>query len=132
MQAVVTGEVGAFAIGSGLAQPHVQSGKVLVLATIGPRMSDARPGVAALSSYYPNAEVVNWQAAYAPAGTPKPILDKLNATIVGALESAELKVRLAQVGLIASASTPAELDEIVRVDQAVNRELIKRIGLKLD
>lgn len=132
MQAVVAGEVDAFAIAAALAQPHVQSGKVVALAVIGPRLADVLPGVPPLSSFYPDAEGVNWQALYAPAQTPKPILDRLNAIVVRTLESPEMKARLAQVGLIATSSTPIELDEVVRADQAVNRELIKRIGLKLD
>ena len=118
--------------GVGLAQPHVQSGKVVALAVIGPRLPDVLPGVPSLSSFYPEAEVVNWHAAYVPAGTPRPVVDRLNATLVRVLESPEMKTRLAQVGLTASSGTPAELDEVVRADQAVHRELIKRIGLKLD
>ncbi len=132
MQAVVSGEVGAYAIGAGLAQPHVQTGKVVALATIGPRTAEVLPGVPALSTFYPDAEVVNWQAVFVPAGTSAQIVEKLNATIVKALESSDLKARLSKVGLTATASSPAELDAIVRTDQAVNRELVKRIGLKLD
>ncbi len=131
MQAVMTGEVGA-AIASSLAQPHIQSGKVIALVAIGPPLNDVLPGVPPLSSFYPEAQVVNWQAAYAPAGTPKPIVERLNATFASVLEAPEMRARLALVGLTASASTPADLDQIVRADQAVNRELIKRIGLKLD
>jgi len=51
--------------------------------------------------------------------------------MIAASTQCDCLTRLAQVGLTASGSSPGELDETVRADQAVNRELVKRIGLKL-
>jgi len=53
------------------------------------------------------------------------------ARMIAASTQCDCLTRLAQVGLTASGSSPGELDETVRADQAVNRELVKRIGLKL-
>ena len=132
VQALVTGEVGAFAIGAGLAQPHVQSGKVIALATIGPRTEGMLPGVQPLSSFFPDSEMVNWQALFGPRAVPRPVVDRLNGALARILALPEIRKRLAEIGLTAISSSPAELEQTIRTDQALNREIIKRIGLKLD
>lgn len=132
VQALVSGEVGAYAIAIGLAQPHVQSGKIVALATIGPRAENLLPGVRPLSSYFADSELVNWMALFAVAATPKPIVDKLNSTIVAILANPEVKGRMGDLGLAATPSSPRELEQTIRVDQAMNREVVKSIGLKLD
>ena len=131
MQAIVSGEVGAYNIGIGLARPHILSGKVLALAKTGLPSKDALPGVPALTTFFADAEYVPWQAAFAPKGTPKDIVAKLNTAIAKALAS-DVKTRMAAVDLTAIGGSPSDLDQIVRSDLAVNRELVKGIGLKLD
>lgn len=132
MQAIVSGEVGAYNIGIGLARPHISSGKVLALAKTGFPSKDALPGVPALTTFFPDAEYVPWQAAFAPKGTRKDIVAKLNMAIGKALALSDVKTRMAQIDLTAVGGTPSDLEETVRSDLAVNRELVKSIGLKLD
>ena len=132
VQALVSGEVGALAIAVGLAQPLVQSGKIVALATIGPRAGNLLPDVKPLSSYFPDSELVNWQALFAPAGTSKAIVNRMNSTVVAILGIPEVKKRMVDIGLSATSSSPAELEQTIRVDQALNRDVVKSIGLKLD
>jgi tripartite-type tricarboxylate transporter receptor subunit TctC len=132
MQALVAGEVGAYNIGIGLARPHIVSGKVLALAKTGLPSRDALPGVPPLTAFFPDAEYIPWQAAFAPKGTPKDIVTKLNVAIGKALASSDVKTRMGEIDLSAIGSSPAELDQIVRSDLAVNSALVKSIGLKLD
>jgi tripartite-type tricarboxylate transporter receptor subunit TctC len=132
MQALVSGEVGIYNIGIGLARPHIVSGKVLALAKTGHPAADALPDVAALTTFYRDAEYVPWTALFVPKGTPKDIVMKLNAAVRKVLDSAELKTRTAELYLTAAPSTPEALDKALRADAALNRELIKSIGLKLD
>jgi tripartite-type tricarboxylate transporter receptor subunit TctC len=132
MQAVLGGEVGALNIGIGLARPHIASGKVLALAKTGLPSRDALPGVPALTTFFADAEYVPWQAAFAPKGTPKEIVAKLNTAIRKVLASPEVNARLGEIDLTAAGSSPNDLDKVIRSDLAINRDLVKSIGLKLD
>jgi tripartite-type tricarboxylate transporter receptor subunit TctC len=132
MQALVSGEVGAYNIGIGLARPHIVSGKVLALAKTGLPSRDALPGVPPLTAFFPDAEYIPWQAAFAPKGTPKDIVTKLNVAIGKALASSDVKARMGEIDLTAIGSSPNELDQIVRSDLTLNNALVKSIGLKLD
>jgi tripartite-type tricarboxylate transporter receptor subunit TctC len=132
MQALVSGEVGAYNIGIGLARPHIVSGRVLALAKTGLPSRDALPGVPPLTAFFPDAEYIPWQAAFAPKGTPKDTVTKLNVAIGRALASSDVKTRMGEIDLTAIGSSPSELDHIVRSDLSVNGALVKSIGLKLD
>jgi len=132
VQAVVSGEVGALNIGIGLVRPHIASGRLVALAKTGLPAKDALAGVPPLTKFYPDAEYIPWQGAFVPKATPRDIVTKLNAAIVKALASPDLQKRMGEIDLVAAGSSPAELDRAVRADMAVNRDLVKSIGLKLD
>jgi tripartite-type tricarboxylate transporter receptor subunit TctC len=132
IQAIVSGEVGAFNIGIGLARPHITSGKVLALAKTGFPSKEALPGVPALTDSFADAEYIPWQAVYAPKGTPKDVVAKLNAEIGKALALADVRTRLANMDLTPASSSPGDLDRTLRADYAVNRDLVKSVGLKID
>lgn len=132
MQALVSGEVAAFNIGIGLARPHIASGKVIALAKTGFPSKEALPDVPALTASYPDAEYIPWQALFAPKETPKEIVARLNTAIGKALAAADLRKRLSEIDLTAAPSSAAEVEQAVRKDMSVNRELVKSIGLKLD
>jgi tripartite-type tricarboxylate transporter receptor subunit TctC len=132
VQGVVSGEVGALNIGIGLVRPHIAGGRLVALAKTGFPSKEALPGVPPLTSFFPDAEYIPWQGAFAPRGTPKEVVAKLNAAIVKALASDDVRTRAAEMDLFAGGSTPAELGRAVRTGLAVNRDLVKSIGLKLD
>ena len=132
MQAIVSGDVGAYNIGIGLARPHISSGKVLALAKTGLPSKDALPGVPALTTFFADAEYIPWQAAFAAKGTPKEVVAKLNAEIGKALASSDMRARMGKIDLTPVGGSPSDLDQTLRSDLAVNRELVKSIGLKLD
>lgn len=132
MQAIVSGEVGVLNVGIGLARPHISSGKVLALAKTGQPSKDALPGVPALTTFYADAEYIPWLAVFAPKATPKAIVAKLNAEIGKALALSDIRMRLGNLDLTPIGGSSADLDQTLRADLAVNRELVKSIGLKLD
>lgn len=132
IQAVVSGEAGAVNIGIGLARPHISSGKVLALAKTGQPAKDALPGVPALTTFFADTEYIPWIAAFAPKGTPKDVVAKLNAQIGKALASSDIRARMGSLDLTPVGGSPSDLDRTLRSDLEVNRELVKSIGLKLD
>ena len=132
MQAMISGEVDALNVGLGLARPHIASGKVLALAKTGMPAKDALPTVPALTTFYPNAEYIPWLAVFAPKGVSKDIVVKLNTEIGKALASSDIRTRMGDMDLVPIGGSPNDLDQTLRADLAVTRELVRSIGLKLD
>ena len=79
----------------------------------------------------PGFESSTWYGLFAPAGTPKPIVDRLNREIVGYIKG-DLGPRLAAQGVIPRTSTPAEFAQVIAADNKKWREIIERTGTKLD
>ncbi|HZS69106.1 MAG TPA: tripartite tricarboxylate transporter substrate binding protein [Burkholderiales bacterium] len=132
LQAAAAGEVSALMIATSIAQPFVASGKLIPLATVGASTPDVLPGVPPLASRFPGAELQSWQAVVVPAKTPPEIVRVLHDAIAKALASPEVADKLRAGGTDAVSSTPKELDELVHEEYDRNRELIKRMNLKVD
>ena len=77
-------------------------------------------------------DVSVWYAMFAPAGTPKAIVTRLNADAVRALQTAEVKDRFAKLGSTASPTTSAELDAIVKRDYERWGRVIKSANIKAE
>jgi len=91
------------------AAPHLKSGKVRALAVTTAKRAAAYPDLPTMNSMYPGFDVDNWYAMFMPAGTPKAIVDKLNAEILKALKSPEVQSYMAKEGGQPVGSTPQEL-----------------------
>ena len=80
--------------------PHVKSGKLKVLAVTTPARSPLLPEVPTVAeSGVPGYEVAVWFGIAAPAGTPKPVVDKLNGEIVNVLKQSDVKAQFAALGV---------------------------------
>jgi tripartite-type tricarboxylate transporter receptor subunit TctC len=113
--------------------PHVKAGRVRALAVSGARRSAAFPDLptvaeAGVAGY----EVRSWSGVIAPAGLPRPILDRLNAAVNATIETPEVKQRLAQIGNEPAGGTPEQFGEVIRNDSAKWAEVIRRTGAKID
>lgn len=91
------------------AVPHIQSGKLKALGVSGAKRSALLPDVPTIAEAgLPTYAFETWFMLFAPAGTPKPVMDKLNAGLRQVLESSDLKQRMAREGFEPTPSTPAE------------------------
>jgi len=107
--AMVSGEVD-FQFATALAaKPFIGQGKVRALAVTTAKKSGAFPDLPTMASIYPGFESDNWYAMFLPAGTPKDIAAKLNAEIVKALKSPEIRDFIVKEGGDPVGSTPEEL-----------------------
>ncbi len=107
--ALISGEVD-FEFGTALAvASHVASGKVRAIAVTTAKPAKAYPNLPTMTSLYPGFDVDNWYAMFMPAGTPKPIVDKLNAEILKALKAPDVQEFMAKEGGEPVGSTPEEL-----------------------
>jgi tripartite-type tricarboxylate transporter receptor subunit TctC len=113
--------------------PHVLNGRVRALAVTGARRAHSLPDVPTLmEAGVPGYEVTAWTGVIAPAGLPRPILDKLNAAVNFSINEPTTKERLAQLGSESGGGTPEEYAEIIRKDSAKWAEVVKRSGAKID
>ena len=110
---------------------HVRSGRIKALAICYrqrlPEMKDV-PTMA--EAGYPSVEASNWYAMLAPAGTPKPIITKLNQQIARILQLPEIKDQLYKQGYDAVSSTPEELGAMLATDLVKWGKVVKAIGLQ--
>ena len=94
--------------------PHLKSGKAKALAVTTPKRSSALPDLPTMNSIYPGFESDNWYAMFFPKGTPRPIVDKLNAEIRKALDTPEIKAFMPREALDPVASSPEELSALLK------------------
>ena len=98
-------------------KPSLQSGQARALASSGPKRSPELPDVPTVSEAgVPNFDVTSWNALYAAAGTPQPIIDKLNGALREVLADSDLKKRALDLGIETKGSTPDEMDARMRSD----------------
>ena len=112
---------------------HIKAGKLRAVATTGKARAPSVPDVPTvdemgLKGYESDA----WWAAFAPAGTAKPIIDKLNAEFVKVIRTPEVKARLAELGLVAIGSTPEELAATVKADINKWAKVVQQSGAKVE
>ncbi|ARP84207.1 hypothetical protein CAL12_27585 [Bordetella genomosp. 8] len=113
--------------------PSIRAGKLRVLGIAGAKRAEALPDVPTLGeSGVEGVEVRSWFGLLAPAGTPEPIIDKLNAEIVKAFATPEARTALANMGAEPQVTTPQAFAEIIRADTAQWAAIIKKNGIKAE
>jgi len=112
---VISGQVAAMFASALTARPMIDSGRVRALAVSGPQRVAALPNVPPVAEAgVPGYAALNWYGLLAPAGTPQPIVARLNAEALRALRSDEMKERLAADGAEPHGGTPEELAALIR------------------
>jgi tripartite-type tricarboxylate transporter receptor subunit TctC len=112
------------------AVPHLGSGKIRMLAVVERTRYAAMPDVPTIGETVPGHEMSSWIGIFAPAGTPAPLVGRLNAAIGKVLTTPEVKDKLATLGLAAATSTPDELAAIVKSGLVSRGELIKAANIQ--
>ena len=114
--------------------PHVKAGKLRALGVMGLKRNEALPDVpTALESGYPDlASVVEWYGVVVPAATPRELVNKLNASVVQAINSPDLFKRIVALGQTPVTSTPAEFVDWIRSEHARWGKVVKASGAKAD
>src|SRR5215813_10797738 len=112
--------------------PTAQAGQVRALGTTGQTRSSVLPDVPTIAEAgVPGYEAIIWLGVMAPAGTPKPIVDKLNAEINKVLAMPDIKAQWAEQGATPMIMTPAEFEAYVRKDIDKWAEVIHTAGIKV-
>jgi tripartite-type tricarboxylate transporter receptor subunit TctC len=112
---------------------HVRGGRVRALAVTGTKRSIILPEVPTLMEAGVDGYEVNaWSGVIAPAGLPRPILDKLNKAINAALVAPDTMERFRQLGSEGGGGTPEEFAELIRRDSAKWADVVRRSGARID
>lgn len=130
-QAIAAGEVNAFWIATSVALPFIEAGTVRVLAVGDKARTKTLPNVPTVDeAALPGYEYIVSLALFAPAGTPKDILDFLHREFTAALNDPDIIARLQKAGLEGRSSTPEELQTWLKDEAARMQTLVERVGLQ--
>jgi len=100
------------------ALPLIQAGKLKVLAALSAKGNSELPGVPPLAETVPGYDASSWQGFFARAGTPRPIIDKLNAALAADFKRPETAKRFTALGVVAQWDTPAEFAAFITEQSA--------------
>ncbi|MBI3375441.1 MAG: tripartite tricarboxylate transporter substrate binding protein [Betaproteobacteria bacterium] len=133
MNDALSGEVQLVVIGIPAAAPHIRAGRLRALALIAPQRSPALPDVPTVAEAgLPNFEVTTWYGVLAPAGTPRPIVLRLNAELRRVMHAADIRERLANIATDPVTNTPEEFAEYIRLEIAKWGKVVREAGLRAD
>ena len=115
------------------ALPQILSGRLKALGVSGTTRYEPLPNVPTIAeSGLPGFVSITWYALFAPAGTPREVIARLNAETVRALAQPDMKAKLLTQGLIATSSTPEKLAADIKADQERLAKLVKATGIQLN
>ena len=112
--------------------PQIKAGKLRPLAVAYPSRLATLPDVpTAAEAGVPGWEVVSWQAVFAPAGTPKPVVGRLNTEIARIMKTPDVQARLADMGVEVAGGPPEQLGDFQKAEIAKWAKVVKAAGVKV-
>ena len=136
IQDVMAGQVDMMFDTTVVAGPHIESGKLRAIAVTSAKRLPTMPnvptvaesGVPGLADY----EVISWQAIFAPAGTPRAVIDRLHADIGKILREPEMQERIAKLGMQGADMTTDQIGAFQKAEVAKWAAVIKSANIKLE
>ena len=110
----------------------IKSGKLKALAVGDAKRVELLPDVPSVAETVPGFDVAAFFGVVAPAATPRDLIHKLSADFVRALNTPEVKGKLASLGMVAVGSTPEQFDALIRSEIPKWAEVVKAAGIKAD
>ncbi len=129
---LIGGHIGMAFLSLSAAVPHIDSGKIRIVAMVEKTRYAAMPDIPTVGETVPGFEMSSWIGVFAPAGTPAAIVAQLNAAIAKILTAEAVKAKLAKLGLVVAAGSPEELAEVVKEGLRVRGELVKAAGIQAE
>ena len=130
--ALMGGQVPVTIMTMGVLMSQLKSGKVLPLAITSSKRAKLLPDVPTVAESYPGFEAQSWLGLLAPAGTPRSIVDRLNAAMVRTLATADVREKFESQAYELVGGTPEAFAALIRNESAKLGRLIKERGIKLD
>jgi len=115
------------------AYPQIKGNKLIALGIAGKKRSPVLPNVPTLAEQgIPNVEVDQWYAMFAPAGTPKPIIQLLNKELIAVLNEKSNETKIEEQGATVDTSTPEELADLVKKEVARWKKVVESAKITVD
>ena len=131
--ALIGGEISVYFVATmSSALPLIRAGRLRVLGVSTAQRVAALPDTPPIADTVPGYEVRGWNGLLAPAGTPRPIIERLNRDIVRIVHTPEFAERLAGEGAVAVGNTPQQFDAIIRADIEKWAKVIKDAGIRAE
>jgi tripartite-type tricarboxylate transporter receptor subunit TctC len=116
---VIGGRMAGMIVNVLSAQPHIESGALRALAVTSRRRAETMPNIPTIAEFgFPDYEAPQWFGLLAPAGTPAPIVARLQLEVANALKTPEMKQRLIVEGAEAVGNTPADFSAAISAELA--------------
>ncbi|AIT25818.1 Bug family tripartite tricarboxylate transporter substrate binding protein [Bordetella holmesii] len=133
ISAIIGGDVQAGFMVPAIAMPQAKDGRVKALAITSLQPSPALPGIPTMASQgYPGFEAISWNAILAPAGTPTPIIERLNSELARIIDSEAVRKQMLLQYFTPAPSTPQALTQRMREEKARWDKVIETLNLSLD
>lgn len=130
---LMSGQVQAMFDNLSSSLPYIKAGKLRALAVTSATRSPAAPDIPTMAEAgLPDCEVLSWFALVAPAKTPQPIIDKLNAAVVKLLADPSTKQQFDNIGADPASSTPAALATLISSETAKWAKVVKTSGAEVN
>ena len=133
MNDVLGGQVAMMFSDAPTAIPHIKSGRVRVLGVASPQRSSLLPDVPTIAEQgVPGYEAYSWAALFAPAGTPKDVVAKINADFNKVMRDPEVKQRLYTAGAEADPGTPEQMAQRLKTEMDKWAKVVKAANIKIN
>ena len=130
---VIGGQVPLVAVNALEVRPHVQSGKLKVLAVLSPNRSAIYPDAPTIAeSGFPGFEASVWYGLVAPAATPKDVVAKLHAEVQKALQTKDVRERMSAVGGEVIPGSAQMFADLIRSERQRYEKLVRQVNIKPD
>jgi tripartite-type tricarboxylate transporter receptor subunit TctC len=130
--ALVGGEIQSILTPVAEVYPHLKSGRVRPIAVSSAKRTSQYPDIPTIGETVQGFEFVSWFAAFAPAGTPRPIIDRLNAEFKKALADSDVAAKLTAQVLDPMHATPEEFARQLKFEYDRLREVVKLSGARIE
>lgn len=128
---VLAGHVPLYFSSIAAALPHVRSGKLRALAITSAKRTAAAPEIPSLAeSGLAGFDLITWNGVFVPAGTPRPVIEKLNVAITKVFELPDVKNKLSKEGATFAPNTPEEFSAFIRSEVQKYSDVIRDIGIE--
>ena len=129
---LVSGKVEMLFTGAPVTMPHIKAGRLKVLAVTDSQRSAALPDTPTMGEALPGYEFNNWYGLMVPAGTPRPIIDLLNAEVHRILALPDVRERFSGLGAEPMPSTPERFGAVMRADAEKWGKVIREAGVRAE
>jgi tripartite-type tricarboxylate transporter receptor subunit TctC len=129
---IIGGQIDLLFTGAPVTLPHIQAGKLKILAVTNTKRAAVLPDVPTIGETLPGYEFNNWYGIMAPAATPRALIDRLNAEVARVLGQAEIREKFLTLGADPLPSTPERFAAVIRADAEKSGRIIKAAGVRAD